>query len=366
MISVIVCAAGRGARAGFSRNKLLEECNGLPLLAHTLSAFSGQADEMLVTCSEEDEAAIGTIVRAFPHARTVRGGATRGESVKNALAAVRGEIVLVHDGARPFVSPKVIGDCIDSVRTFGSGVCALPATDTTVIARDGQIVSAPDREEVFTVQTPQGFYTEELRLAYERAGERVFTDESSLFAAYVRPPRLFPGDRANRKLTYPEDFRFAERVGFGVDTHAFGEGDHILLGGVKIPSERGLIAHSDGDVLAHAVTDALLSAAGLKDIGTYFPDTDPAYAGADSMQLLGTALTLAEEKGYRVKNLSVSVLAETPRLAPYIDAIRASLASALSLPPDGAAVAAGTNEKLGYVGEGKGITVYAMLLLCGK
>lgn len=367
MISVIICAAGRGARAGFSRNKLLEEFNGLPLLAHTLSAFSGgEADEILVACSQEDEEAIGKIVRAFPLARTVRGGATRGESVKSALQYVKGEIVLVHDGARPFVSLKVIGDCIDSVRTFGSGVCALPATDTTVIARDGQIVSAPDRGEVFTVQTPQGFYTAELRLAYERAGETEFTDESSLFAAYVRPPRLFPGDRANRKFTYPEDFRFAERVGFGTDTHAFGEGDHIMLGGVKIPSARGLIAHSDGDVLAHAVTDALLSAAGLKDIGTYFPDTDPAYAGADSMKLLKTALSLAEERGYCVKNLSVSVLAETPRLAPYIDAIRSSLSAALSLAPADVAVAAGTNEKLGYVGEGKGITVYAMLLLCGK
>lgn len=367
MISLILCAAGSGSRAGFSENKVLRELNGLPVLSYSLSAF-GEADEILIPCRKEDEARIGALLSPFPRARTVRGGETREESVWNALQEVKGDIVLIHDAARPFVTKNIIKTCIECVQKYGSGVCSLPATDTTVLARDGAVAAVPPRGMVFTVQTPQGFLSGELKHAFtlaEREGKlSSFTDESSLYAAYIAPPHLFEGDRRNKKLTYPEDFAPCERAGFGIDTHAFGKAqDYIVLAGVRIPSGSGLIAHSDGDVLVHAVMDALLSAAGLFDIGHYFPDTDARFAGADSMELLKEVMRLIGERGLAPGNVSVSVLAEHPRLSPYIQTMKANLSAALALSPSEVGIAAGTNEKLGYVGEGKGITVYAMILL---
>ncbi len=364
MITAIICAAGKGARTGFARNKLLEEYEGMPVMCRTLSRFSAIAeiDEILITCSKEDEEAFTALLAPYPQAKLVRGGNTRFESVLHALRKATGDIVLVHDGARPFVSESTIYGCIQSVKEFGSGVCALPVTDTVVGAENLDVTFVPKRKNVFTVQTPQGFYTKKLLAAYEKAHEegKAFTDESGVYLEYAGTPRLFIGNRENRKLTFAEDFCTAPRVGFGVDTHAFGaERNFITLAGVQIPSKSGLIAHSDGDVLVHAVMDALLSAAGLRDIGYYFPDTDERYAGADSMLLLREVVQKISEQGFAVFNLSVSVLAETPRLAPYIEKMKENLASALSLPLSSVGIAAGTNEKLGYIGEGKGITVYA-------
>ena len=367
MISAILCAAGSGSRAGFSENKILREINGLPVLVCSVSAFAAIADEIIIACRGEDRARIDALLSPFPNARTVLGGGTRTQSVYSALQAAQGDIVLVHDAARPFVTRKIIEDCLACVREFGSGVCALPATDTTVLAENGCIASVPARRDVFTVQTPQGFWRADLQRAYEAAfseeREDDFTDDSGVYAAYIAPPRLFLGDRVNKKLTYPEDFAPAERAGFGVDTHAFGEGDHIVLGGVRIPHTRGLVAHSDGDVLVHALMDALLSAAGLRDIGHYFPDTDARFAGADSMALLAEVVRLVKEQGFAPKNVSLTILAQKPRLAPHIGAMKENLAAALSLPPDAVGIAAGTNEHLGYVGEEKGITCFAMVLL---
>lgn len=375
MISAIVCAAGKGERAGFPDNKILREWNGLPVLCHCLSAFACcHADEILVACRREDEPRISPLLTAYPNARTVMGGTTRTESVYNALKAARGEIVLVHDAARPFVSQKTIKDCIASVRRYGSGVCALPATDTTVLAEEGKIVSSPARGGVYTLQTPQGFYREKLLLAYEKAfaegSANNFTDDSGLYARYAEAPRLFAGERQNKKLTYAEDFLPAERVGFGTDTHAFyppNEGaplsNFITLCGVKIPSAKRLKAHSDGDVALHALMDALLTAAGLRDIGYYFPDTDGKYRGADSTELLKEVVRLIRNEGFAPQNASVSILAETPRLSPYIERMKENLAEALCLSPSAIGIAAGTNEKLGYVGEGKGITAFATVLL---
>lgn len=375
MITAIICAAGKGERAGFQGNKVLEELNGLPVLSYSLSAFSPLADEIIVVCRQEDEAHIKKLLSPVPNARLCFGGATRTKSVYNGLTEAKGEIVLVHDAARPFVSAKIISDCIESVKKYGSGVCALPATDTTVLSEDGKVVNVPPRGSVYTVQTPQGFLKEKLIAAYEQAFREgnEFTDDSGVYAHYVERPFLFTGERANKKLTYPEDFTPAERVGFGIDTHAFYTEDEgrpfinfITLGGVRIPSEKILKAHSDGDVLTHALMDALLSAAGLRDIGYYFPDTDEKCKGAFSMDLLEEVLRLVHKQGLSPKNVSISILAETPRLSPYIEAIKESLSEALNLPENAIGVAAGTNEKLGYVGEGKGITVYATVLCSHK
>lgn len=294
------------------------------------------------------------------------------ESVYNALKETQSEIVLIHDAARPYVTSKMITDCIESVNKYGSGVCALPFTDTAVLARDQVIFSSLKREQLFTVQTPQGFETQKLLHAYQLAfdEQRTFTDDSGVYAEYAAPPRLFEGSRANKKLTFADDFAICDRVGLGVDTHAFytdGEStpfvNFITLCGVRIPSAKILKAHSDGDVAVHALMDAMLSAAGLRDIGYYFPDNDEKFRGADSMLLLQEVLRLVNKEGFVPKNVSISILAETPRLSPYIENMKEHLAAALSLPTSAIGIAAGTNEKLGYIGEGKGITVYTLAML---
>ena len=287
-VSVIICAAGRGERAGFAQNKLLTPLPfyGCTVLEKTVRAFLLPfIDEIIVAVNPTDKGVIADMLAPYaPICRLTDGGDTRTKSVKNALAAVTGEIVLIHDGARPFVGEKVIFDCIESVKRYKSGVCSLPATDTTVLGDNGEVKTALNRGEVFTVQTPQGFFTSDMVRAYSMIGEETYTDDSAVYARFIGAPHLFSGARENRKLTYPEDFFTPARVGVGIDTHAFGkEQDYIVLAGVKIPSDSGLIAHSDGDVLTHAVMDALLSAAGLRDIGYYFPDTDEKWKNANSM-----------------------------------------------------------------------------------
>lgn len=372
MIAAIICAAGKGERAGFSQNKILQELNGMPVLCYSLSAFAQckEIKEIIVVCREEDEKQILPLLRPYQNVRTVHGGATRTQSVYFALNAVKGDIVLVHDAARPFVTQKIISGCIESVKKYGSGICLVSAVNTVAIVKDGKIDQSPARKTVFELQTPQGFYKEKLLECYEKAYEQnaedEFTDDSGIYARYAEPPKICEGDRRNIKLTYLEDFQPAERVGFGVDTHAFyAEGESapfinfIILGGIHVPSEKILKAHSDGDVLVHALMDALLSAKGLRDIGYYFPDTDEKYKGANSMELLGEVIQMTGKP----KNVSISILAETPRLAPYIGEMKKSLSSALGLSPSAIGIAAGTNEKLGYVGEKKGITVCATVLL---
>ena len=370
-IAVIICAAGAGKRAGFPKNKLLSPFMGTTVLEKTLSAFNfPMIDEILVAASTADFEEISALCATLPRAKVVLGGETRMQSVYNALKEIKSEIVLVHDGARPFVSREIIEGCIESVLAFGSGICAVDCADTVACVTSGKITSVPDRNSLKQLQTPQGFYTENLRYAYERAMEtgKTFTDDSSVFAAFCGAPCVCAGARNNIKLTYAEDFETTSiRCGFGVDTHAFGKPQNfILLGGVKIPSESGLVAHSDGDVLLHALMDALLSAAGRKDIGHYFPDSDEQFKDANSTQLLKQVLTMLETDGYKIQNVSIAVQAEKPRLAGYIDEIKNSLSFLLSLDPTAIGITAGTNEGLGYVGEGKGITVNAYALLGKK
>lgn len=367
-ICAVICAAGKGLRAGFDKNKLLLPFNGQTVLQKTLTAFGFPAiDQIVVTASQTDFDEISALCAAYKNAKVVLGGDTRSASVYNALQATKAEIVLIHDGARPFVTREIIEGCIQSVRAYGSGVCAVPASDTIAVGENGKIASVPARETLWQIQTPQGFYRENILFAYERAFENggVFTDDSSVFALYCGKPRICAGGRENTKLTYAEDFtKNSLRCGFGVDTHAFGKAqDYIVLAGVKIPSDSGLKAHSDGDVLTHALMDALLSAAGLRDIGYYFPDSDERFKNADSMGLLARVLEMLQEKGYGVQNVSVAVQAEKPRLAKYIDEMKNALASALKIDPTAVGITAGTNEGLGYVGEGKGITVNAYALL---
>ena len=391
-VGVIICAAGKGLRAGFTENKLFAPLNGKTVLENTLSAFDFEKiDEIILTASENDFTKMQEIAKKYSRTQVVLGGETRFHSVHGALQQVKSDIVLIHDGARPFVTRQLIEGCIQSVKEYGSGICAIPCTDTIAVkATTNEIIRIPDRNLLVQIQTPQGVYTKELVTAYQKALEEgklydlsytdqnnqtftktvqtktapQYTDDSSVYCDFIKYPHLCEGSSKNKKLTYAEDFTETARCGFGVDTHAFGKAqDYILLAGVKIPSESGLIAHSDGDVLVHAVMDALLSAAGLKDIGHYFPDTDEKWKNASSMQMLALVMEMLKENGYAVQNLSIAVQAEKPRLAKYIDEMKNSLSGVLKIDPTAIGITAGTNEGLGYVGEGKGITVNAYTLL---
>lgn len=374
-VCAVICAAGKGLRAGFEKNKLLVCVDGISVLERTVQAFCFEGiDEIIVTYSPDDLKEMQAALSGFDNIKFVQGGDTRTASVYNALQTAESEIVLIHDGARPFVSRKVIEGCIQSVLEFGSGICAVPCTDTMgVKATANELVRVPDRNLLVRIQTPQGFFTKHILGAYEKAMAEEnpsYTDDSSVYNDFVKFPRLCEGAEENIKLTYQADFARLRNVngtvrcGFGIDTHAFGKvQDYIVLAGVKIPSASGLIAHSDGDVLVHAVMDALLSAAGLKDIGHYFPDTDEKWKGASSMSMLSQVVTMLKDIGYGVQNISVAIQAEKPRLAKYIDEMKSSLSSALGICADCVGISAGTNEGLGYVGEGKGITVNAYVLL---
>ena len=373
-IAAVIPAAGCGTRAGFSKNKILQKIGGVSVIARTLSVFEREEriSNVLVCASENDRAELAREIAPFRKASLTEGGATRTESVKNALETLARlpqppDYVLIHDAARPFVSEKIISDCIKTAMQFGSAVCALPCTDTAVLSESGFAAAPVSREKLFTLQTPQGFAFAPLLGAYRKIADGdAFTDDSGVFMKYVGPPRLFAGERQNVKLTFSEDFHMQTdmRTGIGTDTHAFGaKQDHIVLGGVRIPSESGLIAHSDGDVLCHAVMDALLSAAGLADIGHHFPDTDPAYKDADSLALLSKVRDILQSNGFSVVNVSTAISAERPKLAPYIAQMKKNIADVLHIFEQCVGISAGTNEGLGYIGRGEGITVFANVLI---
>ncbi|MDE7330387.1 MAG: 2-C-methyl-D-erythritol 2,4-cyclodiphosphate synthase [Clostridia bacterium] len=369
-VSAIICAAGKGERAGFAVNKLLAPLYGVPALWHTLKKFDiDEIDEVIVTSSKTDLKEISALCKPFGY-KVVQGGKTRTESVKKALKSVTGDIVLIHDGARPFVKKQLILNCIESVEKFGSGVCAVKLTDSAVSASFGLVCDTLDRENTYRVQTPQGFMTDDIKHAYELAGNKVYTDDCSVYCEFIALARLVDGDEENYKLTYKRDFMrdlppfiSGSRVGMGVDVHAFREGNGIILGGVNIPCDKSFVAHSDGDVIIHALADALLSAAGLKDIGHYFPVDDDAYEGADSRELLKKVIAIIKNVGFEPCNISITVQAEKPRLSPYIDIIKRVLSELTGIPASCIAVAAGTCEGLGFIGEELGVTAYAVTAL---
>ena len=374
-IYAVIPAAGAGSRAGFEKNKILQKMGGASVLWRTVSAFAQNENiaGIAVCANKNERAEIGRELHGFKKVLYADGGSTRTESVKNALEVLAAlpcppDYVLIHDAARPFVSQKIIDDCVKTVRAHGSAVCALPCTDTLVHAQNGISTGSYDRETAFTLQTPQGFGFAELLAAYRKITPAdSFTDDSGVYAKYVAPPFLFMGEKSNIKLTFREDFAMNEtRTGIGVDTHAFGaERKYIVLGGVRIDAPTGLHAHSDGDVLCHAVMDALLSAAGLPDIGHYFPNSSPQYKGADSLALLAKVRELIENEGFTVGNISAAIVAEAPKLAPHIQKMKQNIADVLQISERAVGISAGTNEGLGYLGRGEGITVIANALIRG-
>jgi len=360
---ILLCAGG-SARMGF--DKLQTPILGKTAIERSLEALVlGGVEAVVFAVSPASRPYVESLPCPVPKT-IVSGGETRAESVKNALNAItETEIVAIHDAARCMVSPQAVRRSIASARRFGSGVVAAKATDTTMLL-DGETPVPLDREKLIRMQTPQTFRFGEIKRAYE--GDLISaTDDCLLYIAAGYTPRFVfaGGENANRKLTTAEDWRLAlaahARFGTGFDTHRLVEGRKLILGGVEIPFEKGLLGHSDADVLAHALIDALLGAASLGDIGRLYPDSDPAYKDANSMLLLADAVRRVQKAGFRVGHADATVIAQQPKLAPYVEQMARNLAAALCVSPEAVSVKATTTE--GMNDEGKGLCISASAIV---
>lgn len=378
--AAVIVAAGRGRRVGAGGNKVFLPLAGRPLLWWALRAFeqcSAIGDVILVVGAGEEEEA-GRIAREFARVRAIcPGGETRGESVTAGLARLpdTAEIVAVHDGARPLVTPTLIAACVETAAARGAALPALPVTDTLKrAAPDGTVAATVERTALYGAQTPQTFRRALLVEAYARArAEGVEgTDDASLVERLGHPVPLVYGDPENLKVTVAADLPRAAavlerrhpvaetRVGLGYDVHRLTEGRALVLGGVPIPHSHGLDGHSDADVLLHAICDALLGAAALGDIGLHFPNTDPRYAGIDSRELLRAAARLLAEHGWEPRHVDATLLAEAPRIRPHVPAMQAAISEALGISPDRVSVKATTSERLGFAGREEGMAAWAV------
>lgn len=360
-ITAIVLCAGSSTRAQLGYNKVLHGLSDTTVAARTAEKFA-RFDRLIVVCTAADEPAMRGLIR-HPNAEFVTGGSTRTESVRNALKHVGStDIVIIHDGARPFVTGEVIDDSVQSAIKTGSGIAAIRSVNALKILKDGKLVPL-NRDSAFVIQTPQSFRFSEIRDAYSKIAGN-YADDSEVYSLAGYDCTLSKGDPSNVKLTSYRDFaglNDAYRIGFGFDVHRLEEGRKLVLCGVTVPYEKGLLGHSDADVPVHAVMDAILSAAGLPDIGVLFPDTDPALEGADSIGLLREVVRRAS--GFEIINVSVCIIAEKPKLASFVPAMRETLANALGIDKVNVNVSATTTEKLGVTGEGKGIAAAADVLL---
>ncbi len=362
-VSLILACAGSGSRAGFSKNKLLVKTGGTTVLQKTLSAFykTGFIDEYIVVLSKEDFNEVSPLPDGVI---SVLGGKTRTESVKNALSLVTGDVVLIHDGARPFVSEKIIKECIETAVKTGSAIPVIQEKNTVCRVKDGKIEKYLGKDGIFAVHTPQGFNAENLKKAYDNIGDRVFNDDGEVYSFTFGEVSVYESSAKNVKLTYAEDFESLSsapicKVGVGFDCHKLVEGRKLILGGVEIPHDKGLLGHSDADVLTHAIMDSMLSACSLRDIGYHFPDTNEKYKGANSITLLEKVISLCKEKGYKIKSLSAVIMAEKPKLLPHVHEMTESLAKALNIEKENIGISATTLEGLGFIGREEGICVHA-------
>lgn len=376
--AAVVVAAGSATRMQ-GIDKMLVPLAGVPVVLRSVRALAASdcIDSLvLVTRAELMETLRTLCAEVSKPVTVVPGGASRPESVLAGLAALPEgtELAAIHDGARPLVTQSVIAEAVEAAGRCGAAAPAVPVHDTIKQAENGLVRATPERKTLFAVQTPQVFDVKLLKTVLRAAMERgiALTDDCSAVEAAGKPVVLTQGCEENLKITTPVDLTLAEailkrrktmRIGHGYDVHRLTEGRRLILGGVEIPFERGLDGHSDADVLVHALMDALLGAAGLRDIGVLFPDNDPAYKNISSMLLLDRVMLTLEHAGYAVGNVDVTVLAQRPKLKDYIPVMRENLARAMKIPLDCVNIKATTEEGLGFTGSGEGIACHAVCLL---
>ncbi len=377
-------AAGSGRRFGGDTPKQYLPLGGRAVIERALAPFLEDARciGVVVALDPGDTRFAALAVARDARLQSVAGGARRCDSVRNALAAVSADEdawVLVHDAARPCVTRAQIDALLEACSNDPvGGLLAVPVADTLKRADgSGRVLKSPPRAGLWRALTPQMFRLGVLRRALQavQGAGREPTDEAQAVEWLGEAPRVVPGNPGNLKITTAEDLALAAavlglgapavslRIGSGFDVHAFGPGDGLMLGGVRIAWQQGVVAHSDGDVLLHALTDALLGAAGLGDIGQHFPDSDPRWQGVASTQFVDHAVQLLAAAGWRVVNADLTLLAEAPRISAQRAAIRASVAAALGVAPDQVNVKATTSERLGFLGRAEGLAAQATVLI---
>ena len=370
---VIIAAGGTGQRMGLPYPKQLLPFRGSTVVQHAVACFPELP--VWIPVPKEHRQAFAQVLG--DRVSLVDGGATRYHSVRQAFRALPNpddqDLILIHDAARPFLDPALLEAAWSMAATRGAVIFAAPAVDTIKqVGEDGVIQATLDRRMIYHAQTPQIFQAGLLRRAYEvqdAAGKdgEIPTDEARLLESAGIPVTVYPASHENRKLTHPEDLSMLRqtgmRIGHGYDVHRFDESRPLFLGGIEIPNSPGLLGHSDADVVTHALIDALLGAAGLGDIGRWFPDTDPQWAGIRSTTMLEKVWSELSRKGYRLANADITIQAQIPKLAPHIPAMAAKLAEVLGVAEERLNIKATTTEKLGFVGRAEGMATDAVVLL---
>jgi len=368
--TALIVAAGRGERAGGDVPKQFRLIGGKPMLRWAVESLirhpAVQSTRIVIAEGQQDSAK--QALQGLDIGELITGGAERADSVRAGLEAIEADAVLVHDAARPFCPPPVVDRLLASLEFFEGAAPVLPVGDT--LARIADTLGDPvDRAGLGRVQTPQAFRLGALRSAYDMWNGPSPTDETTVLRAAGMKVAAVTGDPALEKITLPSDFDRAEqwlagrltpRTGMGFDVHAFSGNGPIMLGGLEVPHDRGLAGHSDADVVLHAITDALLGAAGLGDIGEHFPPSDPQWKGADSSLFLAHAAALVRDKGGLIDHIDCTIIAEAPKVGPYRQAMRSRIAEILGLSVDQVSVKATTTEGLGFTGRREGIAAQAI------
>ncbi|MBI3015574.1 MAG: 2-C-methyl-D-erythritol 4-phosphate cytidylyltransferase [Candidatus Tectomicrobia bacterium] len=384
--AAVVPAAGRGSRFGGGIEKQFLPLAGKPVLVHVLLALEQCPlieEIILVVPPQRVGYCRENVLSAYPLRKLgalVPGGERRQDSVQAGVLRTRpdGEFVLVHDSVRPFLTQDLLIRTLEAASRSGAAIAALPLADTLKnVSPQGICLGTVPREGLWCAQTPQVFRRAILLEALKRAQEEqvLGTDEASLVERLNHPVEVVAGSPSNLKITTPEDLLWGEkylrreggvRIGQGYDVHCLASGRKLVIGGVEIPYEKGLWGHSDGDVLLHALGDALLGAAAAGDLGTHFPDSDPQFSGISSLLLLSRIREIVAKRGYGVGNVDCTVIAEAPRLSPHIPAMIRKISEVLEIAPDRISIKATTSEGLGFVGKGAGIAAHAGALLVEK
>lgn len=365
-VFAVIVAAGKGTRIGF--DKMLYRLEGVPVVERSVMAFQNNSlIDGIVVVAGDNINEIGEIAKGYSKVMAVvKGGSQRAESVANGLAAIAGDgLVAVHDGARPFVSDEIINETVAAAARTKAAIPCVPVKDTIKMADGAVVAQSLPREKLYITQTPQVFEMADYKKLLAENTDFSITDDAQLFEKSGYEVAICKGSYENFKITTIDDIKKEKtmRIGHGYDVHRLVENRKLILGGVKIPYEKGLLGHSDADVLAHAVSDALLGAMALGDIGKHFPDTDPQYKGADSLYLMSCVKKLLDEKGAKIENVDATILCQRPKLAPHILTMRENIARTLGLCVDCVSVKATTEEGLGFTGSGEGIAVHAVCLV---
>jgi 2-C-methyl-D-erythritol 4-phosphate cytidylyltransferase/2-C-methyl-D-erythritol 2,4-cyclodiphosphate synthase len=369
-VTALIVAAGSGTRMGGELPKQYRPIAGTAVLAHAVDALAShpRIDAVRVVIGSGQEELALAALGDRDVGDVIIGGVERSDSVRTGLDAIEEGLVLVHDAARPFCPHDVIDRLLDALERGDGAVPVLGIADT--LARGvGQLDEMVERNRLMRVQTPQAFHVEDLRYAMDESGKRAATDESTLLVAAGLKVVTVEGDPMLDKLTTPADWDRAEalqaarlvvRTGMGFDVHAFAGDGPIMLGGIEVPHERGLAGHSDADVVLHAITDALLGAAGLGDIGQHFPPSEPQWKGVSSDIFLSHAAALIRARGGMIDFVDCTLICEAPKLSPYRDAMRSRIAEVLGLSTSRVSIKATTTERLGFTGRGEGVAAQAV------